>query len=288
MISAHFEHHRQHEDFLYVYPVIARRSRGLSIGINLNPDKRCNFDCIYCEANRKAASRVSAVDLELVEAELREMLERYRSGALFQHEPLASAPASLRRLNDIAFSGEGEPTTCPQFAEAVEMSIRLRDTLTAPKTKLVLITNATCLERPDVQAGLRQMKQGAHEVWAKLDAGTETYFKTINRTAIHYHRVLRNITETAQWMPLMIQSLFLRMHGQPPSDAEIAAYAERVNTIVREGGQILKLQLYTVARPTPETFASSLSKAELDRIAGKVQELTGLPQEIYYGKDFVA
>ena len=37
-------------DFLdgrFVYTVISPRARGLSVGVNMNPDKRCNFDCVY-------------------------------------------------------------------------------------------------------------------------------------------------------------------------------------------------------------------------------------------------
>ena len=40
------DHTRHFTDFTFVYPVISRRSRGLSIGVNLNPDKVCNFDCV--------------------------------------------------------------------------------------------------------------------------------------------------------------------------------------------------------------------------------------------------
>lgn len=36
----------------FVYAVISQRAHGLSIGINLNPNKACNFDCAYCEVNR--------------------------------------------------------------------------------------------------------------------------------------------------------------------------------------------------------------------------------------------
>ena len=36
----------------FVYPVLSRRADGISVGINLNPDKACNFDCIYCQVDR--------------------------------------------------------------------------------------------------------------------------------------------------------------------------------------------------------------------------------------------
>lgn len=57
-LAAVRDHTRVYRDFTYVYPVISRRSGGLSVGINLNPDKVCNFDCVYCEVDRKTpASR---------------------------------------------------------------------------------------------------------------------------------------------------------------------------------------------------------------------------------------
>jgi wyosine [tRNA(Phe)-imidazoG37] synthetase (radical SAM superfamily) len=127
------------------------------------------------------------------------------------------------------------------------------------------------------------MMQSAHEIWAKLDAGTEAYFKRVNRTSIPFARILENITRTAQWAPLWIQSLFLRVENQPPPESEILAYCERINAITATGGGILGLQLYTVARPTPEKWATALSNAELDRIAALIKEKTALPQQMAYG-----
>ncbi len=283
LIDAHLDHRRTFDDFLYVYPVISRRSKGVSIGVNLNPDKVCNFDCVYCEVDRKVPGRVRAVDLPVLETELRAMIGAWKDGTIFQREPFASAPMDWRRLNDIAFSGDGEPTTCPVFDGAVEIAFRLRGELTTPETKLVLITDSACLDRPKVKAGLDRMRQGAHEVWAKLDAGTESYYRTVNRSNISFDRVLKNITETAQRMPIWIQTLFLKVHGELPSEAEITAYNERIREVLKAGGQIIGLQLYTVARPTPEAFACALTTAELDAIAGRIHEATGLPQVLGYG-----
>jgi wyosine [tRNA(Phe)-imidazoG37] synthetase (radical SAM superfamily) len=283
LIAAHLDHRRSYDEFYYVYPVISRRSEGVSIGINLNPDKVCNFDCIYCEVNRVMPGRRRDVDLAVLEQELRDMIRFYQDGRLFQREPFASAPVAWRRLNDIAFSGDGEPTTCPVFEQAVQVAWRVREELGLQAAKLVLITDAACLDRPGVQAGLRVMQTGAHEIWAKIDAGTEDYFKVVNRTRIPYGRILKNITDTARWCPLVIQSLFLRVFGAPPTEAEIHAYAQRLLDIQAQGGRILGLQLYTVARPTPLDWATALSDEELDRIAVMVKALTGLPQQLSYG-----
>lgn len=283
LLKAHQDHSRMWKDFLYVYPVISRRAKGVSIGVNLNPDKVCNFNCAYCEVDRDTPARVKKVDIAVLKKELRRMIEIWESGELFQEENFFSAPREWRRLNDIAFSGEGEPTTCPVFVEAVRAVFDLRNEFAPRETKLTLITDSACLTRPNVQEGLKIMQQGAHEVWTKLDAGTEAVYKKVNRSKIPFARILKNIIETSQWMSLMIQSLFFRIHGKPPKDEEIFEYCERVNEILAVGGKILKLQIYTVARPTPEKWATALFKQELDHIAAIVRSRVSLPQEVAYG-----
>ena len=73
------DHSRQFADFTFVYPVISRRSRGLSLGTNLNPDKLCNFDCVYCEVDRRIPGKVSHVDLSQMRDELAAMVQQILS-----------------------------------------------------------------------------------------------------------------------------------------------------------------------------------------------------------------
>ena len=113
-------------------------------------------------------------------------------------------------------------------------------------------------------------------VWGKLDAGTEEYFKRINRTSIRFERILGNLTETARVRPIIIQSLFLRIGGEPMPCEEVNAYCERLNTIVRGGGHIQEVHAYTVARPTPESFATRLEADELNAIADHIRRRTNL------------
>lgn len=284
-IAAHEDHRRVYQEFIYVYPVISRRSQGVSIGINLNPDKICNFDCVYCEVDRLTPARKKKVNLPQLEEELRAMIEIWKDHSLFNDEPFASAPLPWRVLNDIAFSGDGEPTTCPVFEEAVDIALKLRAELLTQETKLVLITDSACLDRPGVIRGLQKMQQGSHEVWAKLDAGTADYYKLVNRSSISYDRILKNILQTAQWLPLTIQTLLLKIHGELPSEAEINAYIDRLKDLQEQQAKIKQLQLYTIARPTPETFAEALNRVELDEIAQRIYKATGIPQVLGYGKE---
>lgn len=276
-------HPRDWKDNFYVYPVISRRSGGLSIGVNLNPDMACNFDCVYCQVDRSAAPRIREVIPERLESELRTMIELAKSGELFADEAFRSVPESLRVIRDISFSGDGEPTTCPQFAEAVAIAAKLCVESGLAETKLVLITDACYLSRPAVQAGLAILDQSNGEIWAKLDAGTEEYFRLVNVPNYSLAHVVGNIVAAARVRPVVIQSLFMRLNGVPPSDAEIAAYTDRLSEIVREGGRIKLVQVYTVARRPARSFVTPLSNAEVDRIRDMVRDRTGLFAESYYG-----
>jgi wyosine [tRNA(Phe)-imidazoG37] synthetase (radical SAM superfamily) len=227
----------------------------------------------------------SDVDLEVLAGELEELLQLVLSGELYQHEGFQAVPLALRRLNDIAFSGDGEPTTCPRFAEAVQLAADARKRHYLDSVKLVLITNATQLHKPRVRQGLDLLRHNNGEIWAKLDAGTQEYYQTIERTSIPLSRVLTNITETARQAPLVIQSLFLRLNGQPPSPAEQEAFCERLNEIVHGGGQIKLVQVYTVARKPAEAAVTALSHNEVDTLTELVRKRTGLLAEAYYGAE---
>ena len=287
VLSAHRQHPRRFEQFRFVYPVLSRRAHGISLGVNVNPDKICNFDCLYCQVDRATASPIQDFDLAVAELELRELIAIVESGELARHPPFDTVPAELLRLNDIALSGDAEPTTLPRFADTIAMIARVKP----PPVKIVLITDAAGLDRADVRRGLAIMDAHQGEVWAKLDAGTDGYFQQINRTKIPFARILKNITATARQRPVVIQSLFVRLRGEGPSAAEIGAYCDRLREIVAGGGRIRRVQIYTVARP-PRAMIEGVPAGELVRaladaavaeIAARVGGETGLTTESFCG-----
>ncbi|MGC8830508.1 MAG: radical SAM protein [Verrucomicrobiia bacterium] len=269
------DHRRSYSDFLYVYPVISRRSRGLSIGVNLNPDKICNFDCIYCEVDRLTPPRVKTVDINILRDELIKVIQLIKTGEL-SLEP-RFGEADISEIKDIAFSGDGEPTMVENFSDFVAAVADVRKSQSLDSTKIVLITNAAGLDRADVQKGLEIMDRNNGEIWAKLDAGTEAYYKLVNRTSVKFDRILNNILITARARPVVIQSLFLKVYGNIIPDNELDEYCARLNELVANGARIKEVHSYTVARPTPEPFATKLSSQELAEIAKKIREKTNLP-----------
>lgn len=277
-------HSRSWRDNRFVYPVISRRSKGLSIGVNLNPDLACNFDCVYCSVDRTTPATVPtvrSVDLEGVRAELDHLLGLAVSGAIWNEPPFDGAPPELRRLNDVAFSGDGEPTSYPGFGDACRLAADLIHWHNAP-AKIVVITNATLLHRPEVQLALSFLDSVPSQIWAKLDAGTQDYYALIERTKVPLQRVLDNLLLTGTARPIVIQSMFLRYRGEAPTAVEIEAYLGRLRDLIAGGCRISLVQIYTVARSTAEAEATPLSKDEVDAITAQARAL-GVAAEAYYG-----
>lgn len=276
-------HPRDWRSNRYVYPVLSRRSGGVSIGINLNPDTACNFDCIYCQVDRSRTPLVRDVDLPVLRRELEDMLQTVLSGDIFREPTFADVPEPLRQLCDIAFSGDGEPTTCPLFADAVAVTAECKRLAGLDRVRLVLITDAAYLTRPAVQHGLAVMDANQGEVWAKLDAGTEAYYQRVNRPNVSLGHIINEITACSRQRSIVIQSLFMRIDGIGPDDAEIVAYTEQLSGIVAAGGRIDRVQVYTVARKPAEAAVTPLSDSEVDHIAAVVRQRTSLVTAAYYG-----
>ena len=271
------DHARRYQDFTYVYPVISRRSRGLSIGVNLNPDKQCNFDCVYCEVDRTTPGKARDVRLDQVRDELRWLIDHALSGGLGLEAKFNDAPPEVSRIvRDVAFSGDGEPTMIPNFSQSVQLAAEVKRADNLPDAKLVLITDAAGLDKLDVRRGLEIMDANQGEIWGKLDAGTEPYFRQVNRSFVRFERILKNLLETARVRPVIIQSLFFKIHGEPMSAEELTAYCGRLKDIVAQGGRIREVHAYTIARPTPETWATRLDFKELNAMAEVIRAQTGL------------
>lgn len=275
------QHSRLFEKNRFVYPVVSRRSQGVSVGVNLNPDKVCNFDCIYCQVDRRSESETRFVEMQQLLEELEAVLRLVSSGDLFQHPQFASTPKPLRRLNDIAFSGDGEPTTFRNFDEIIEAAAEVRRQHVPAEVRMVLITNASMFHREHVKRGLEILDRNNGQIWAKLDAGTEDYYKLIERTKIPFRQILDNITAAAIVRPIVIQSLFMNVNGVPPDDAEISAFCDRLQEVSDAGGKLELVQVYTVARQPAESFVTALTHSEVEHIASTVRQVTGLKATAY-------
>jgi wyosine [tRNA(Phe)-imidazoG37] synthetase (radical SAM superfamily) len=259
------DHRRELGDNRYVYAVPSRRAGGVSVGINLNPDKRCNFACRYCQVDRSEPGPAAGVDLDRLVVELVTLLARARSGSLWHDAPRGAAIATRYRLADVAFAGDGEPTMAAEFPEAAAR-VRLVCDRLGLALPLRLLTNSTRLDRRAVRGALGHFD----EIWCKLDAGTEEHFQFAAASRVTLSRVLANLQSVARERPIVLQSLFFSYHGEGPSHAELEAYLARLHTIRAAGGHIARVQVYTVARPPADPAIGPLGLQALVAIATRV------------------
>ncbi|MDR3213332.1 MAG: radical SAM protein [Azoarcus sp.] len=267
-----FDHNRNLGGFTYVYPVLSRRAGGVSLGINLNPNNACNWHCAYCQVPNLTRGRAPAIDLDRLEAELRGVLT-----ALCRGDWLArNAPEGMRVLKDLAFSGNGEPTSAVAFADAVARVARLRSEFSLDeKVVLRLISNGSLLGQARVREGIRRLARAGGEVWFKLDAGRADTIAKINGVRLSPRTVARHLATCAALCSTWVQTCVFRWDDQPPAAAELDAWLDMLGRANDEGGRIEGVLLYGVARPSlqPEgVHISPLSAEELAAIVGRIQE----------------
>ena len=262
----------------FVYAVISSRAGGLSLGVNMNPDKRCNFDCAYCEVDRRVPATEASLDVEVMAQELRKSIAFIRSGRLVEHPAYRTLPTELLQLRQVALSGDGEPTLATNFIEALQAVVRLR--ALGGFFKIVLITNGTGLDHPQVLRGLDYLTK-SDEIWIKLDGGTQLFLEKVNHPSVPLEKILGNILLVGRQRPVVIQSLFPAIHGEEPPFEEIQEFALRLKELKTAGAQISLVQIYSAARPGSQSDWGHLPLRVLSQIAQTVRQVAGLKAEVF-------
>lgn len=264
-------HDRDAAGMTYVYPVVSRRAGGVSVGINLNPNDACNWRCVYCQVPGLTFGKGPPIDLDLLERELRALLGALLHGDYMERH----VPADARRLRDVAFSGNGEPTSSAQLAEAVQLAGRVvADLGLAGRIEMVLITNGSLVHQPAVQAGLRALAGANGVVWYKLDSATAAGQERMNTSHTGPERAWENLVTSARLCPTWLQTMVLARDGEPPEEAEREAYLALVERVVAEGVGVRGVHLYGLARPSHQPEApelSALPREWMERFAEQIR-----------------
>ncbi|MFO7541206.1 MAG: radical SAM protein [Thiobacillus sp.] len=263
----------------YVYPVVSRRAGGVSVGVNLNPNNACNWACVYCQVPNLVRGTAPDIDLVRLETELRAMLADILHGDFMQ----TRVPEGARRLNDIALSGNGEPTSAKAFPRVIELIGQvMSDVGLAGTIKLVLITNGSLIDRPRVQEGLRKMAALNGEVWFKFDSATASGMRAINQTRISPDRQFERLTIAASLCPTWLQTCVFARDGMPPSASEQAAYLDRVAHIRQQSIPVRGVLLYGLARQSMQPQASRLEALPAEWLNGFADSIraAGLPVKV--------
>ena len=245
-----------------IYGPVHSRRLGESLGINLSPTGRkiCSFNSVYCHYGWSA---VVVHNSSQYENEFADPDEVYRSLEEFLKE---NQPPDY-----ITFSGNGEPTTHPQFDNIVSEVVKIRDRL-VPDIKITILSNSTTSGNPRISDALRKLDLR----FMKLDCGDERTFLRFNRPAagITLSGIINDLASMN--MPIVVQTLMADGAGGNFNDRNLICYIEAISRIKPES-----VQLYSLDRPTPDGSLRSLSKEQLGSIAEIIVAETEVEIEIF-------
>ena len=269
------DHNRDVSGLTYIYPVVSRRAGGVSIGINLNINNACNWRCLYCQVPNLTRGTPPPINLELLEKELRDFLEYIVHGDFMQRY----VAEGDRKLQDIAFSGNGEPTSAKEFPEVlsiVEKLLNEFDLLNPANEhpiKVRLITNGSLMDKQHVLASMRHLAKLNGEVWFKADAGTSEGVAKINDVNINIPSVIKRIKACAEACPTFVQTCMVAIDGVAPTDVEVSAYIALLNEVKES---IQGVHLYGLARPSMQAEAPRLTRLSPEWLEGVAEKIRAI------------
>lgn len=267
------DHSRDSAGLRYVYPVVSRRAGGVSVGINLNVNNACNWACVYCQVENLTRGGPPPVDLNLLEHELDAFLGDALHGDFMQRD----VPEGARQLVDVAFSGNGEPTSADEFPESVALVARVLERRGLKGVLPVrLITNGSLLYRPRVQQAIAALGSMPGEVWFKVDRGDAGGLVAVNETALDPARVARHLAKCVELAPTWVQTCWFAMDGVAPTTETVDAYCALVKPVA---GKLAGIHLYGLARPSMQPAGARLTRLsgeEMQQYADEIQKRTGI------------
>jgi wyosine [tRNA(Phe)-imidazoG37] synthetase (radical SAM superfamily) len=271
------DHNRGIVGLKYIYPVISRRAGGLSIGVNFNTNNACNWRCIYCQVPDLIRGAAPAMDLKQLQKELVFFLDDVLRGSFFDRFHIAE---KNRVIKDISISGNGEPTSLNEFANAVSLIGEIMSTKDIKdKSNFVLITNGSLLHRQHVQDGLVQLQKNHGQVWFKMDSATENGRKLLNNAAISQQQYVENLLISAKLCPTWLQTCLFTIDGHDLMQQESQAYLDLLAEIQSQVA-LQGVLLYSIARPSLQPEANTLSVLPAEKMHEFAEKIRALGLDV--------
>jgi len=154
----------------YIFGPVASRRFGMSLGIDLSPDKkRCNFDCIYCELEpaKPVIKYENPPKVEEIFEEVKNVINEFDFDVL-------------------TITSNGEPTLYPYLDELINK-------LKTLNKKLLILSNSSTIDNKEIQNSLKKLDI----VKLSLDSVNEKTFKKIDRPYknIKLEEIIKGIIE---------------------------------------------------------------------------------------------
>jgi wyosine [tRNA(Phe)-imidazoG37] synthetase (radical SAM superfamily) len=265
-LSIH-DHSRELSGLKYIYSVISRRAGGLSIGVNLNVNNACNWQCIYCEIPNLTRGSPPPIELDVLEDELRFFLHEIIHGDYMEK----NVAIEDRHLKDIAFSGNGEPTSAEEFPQVILIVKKILEEFNLlHKIKIRLITNGSLMHKESVLEGIQVLAKMNGEVWFKVDAALEESTKLINQVNIKPQQAIDRLKRCSEICPTFVQTCIFTIDNKEPNDKEIDAYIKLIDSAKKS---IKGVHLYGIARPSMQPEAYRLGRVNINVLENIADQL---------------
>jgi wyosine [tRNA(Phe)-imidazoG37] synthetase (radical SAM superfamily) len=235
----------------YTFGPVPSRRLGLSLGVDVIPNKLCSLDCVYCEVgitDKRGLARKEYLPANEILAEVKEVIAEYPN------------------LDHITISGSGEPTLNSKIGEII------RGIKQMTKVPVAVLTNGTLLDNPDVRRDLME----ADIVSPSLDAVTPEVFKMVDRPNpnLRIDRIVEGIKQFRKEYRgrMWVEILFVK--GINDHNEEVMKMKEVLDEIQPE-----KIHLNTVVRPPAYSIAQPVGEArmrEIQKILGERAEIVGV------------
>lgn len=226
----------------YVYGPVHSRRLGLSLGVDLVPEKTCSFDCVYCQlgpTDETTIERSEYVPVDAVVAAVRKRL------------------SEIEPPDYVTLGGSGEPTLHSGFGRVAR---GIRETTDVP---ICLISNSSLFYLPEVREACAPLDL----IIPSLDAPDAETFKRVNRShpEITFERVvngleaLRDDYDGEIWLEIFL------LKDVNDSDAAIEKFRSLVERLSPD-----HVQLNTTVRPPAEDSAHAVSPERLAAIRSQL------------------
>ncbi len=276
-LSIH-DHSRELSGLKYIYSVISRRAGGLSIGVNLNVNNACNWQCIYCEIPNLTRGSPPPIELDVLEDELRFFLHEIIHGDYMEK----NVAIEDRHLKDIAFSGNGEPTSAEEFPQVILIVKKILEEFNLlHKIKIRLITNGSLMHKESVLEGIQVLAKMNGEVWFKVDAALEENSKVINQVNIKPQQAIDRLKRCSEICPTFVQTCIFTIDNKEPNNKEIDAYIKLIDSAKKS---IKGVHLYGIARPSMQPEAYRLGRVNINVLENIADQLhnNGIESTVSY------
>ena len=176
-------------------------------------------------------------------------------------EKMSKAAAEGVPVDSITFSGNGEPTMNPDFAEIIDVTLKLRDQY-FPDAKVSVLSNATLLGREKIAQALMKVDNPI----LKIDASSQELVEKINKPVGTYSldKVIENLKNFNG--NFILQTMFLR---SSEFDTAVPEALYSWHEIVR-ALKPRQVMVYTIDRETPD---KTLGKYTVEEMTAMVQPL---------------